>query len=214
MYTVQDCQEHWRKVLILPSLLTRADILALVLALRCSVDREKALHPFVLDTETSLFGSPGAIKRAISVLPSPVSVLAYSGTANWLSDCSSLGKVMVVDPVVNPEYDLAALPSHQDQWLRSEVLRKVRRRPLLTREDSLSELLREAHTVSLLELAWLQGLPPALRLTCPLLCYKTAQTLSHSPLPTLTLREPWKRLQPWPNRESILASLFSEFLLD
>ena len=168
----------------------------------------------MLDTETSIFGNPDSIKRGIAALSAPVSILAYGGTANWLSGLPSIGKLLIVDPITVPEYDLAALPSFQDQYFRSEILRKVRRPPLSSHESSLARLLTEASTVSLLELAYLHGLPPSLALSPTTICYKTAACMSEKLAEALTLREPYRRLQPWPSREAILASLMAEFLVD
>lgn len=167
----------------------------------------------MLDTETSIFGSSDSIKRGIAALSAPVSILAYGGTANWLSGLPSIGKLLIVDPITVPEYDLAALPSYQDQYFRSEILRKVCHFPLSSHESSLARLLRESSTVSLLELAYLQGLPPSLALSTATICYKTAACIGEKRIETLTLKEPYRHFQPWPSREAILASLMSEFLL-
>lgn len=214
IYTVEECEEGWKQVLVLPSLLGKADIGRLVRALRWGICRGKKLQAFVVDTGTSVFGSPQTIGRGVAALPAPVPVLAYGGCANWLSGFPNVGKVLIVDPVPEPEYDLAALPSFQDQYFRSEILRKVRRPPLSSHESSLSQLLTEACSVSLLELAHLQGLPPALSLNVPALCYRTAHCLSAQSFETLTLREPYRRLQPWPSREDIVACLMEELLAE
>ena len=213
VYTLEGCDPQWKAVLVLPSPISDVDIYQLALSLRYAPHSLHHLYPFVLDTETSLFGHPDEIYRGVSSLPPPVSVLAIGGAANWLSPVPSLHRVVIVDPVYDPAYDLAALPSYVDQRLKSVALRKVRKRLDRGRDVELAAAMVEASAASLLELATLQGLPPVLGLSVPHIVYKTAGSFSsRANTSVLEVCEPYRLLHPAPTREHLLARLLSQFI--
>lgn len=211
LYSLEECDPQWHSVLILPSSIFPLDVYRLAVILRSVLHSERQFQPFVLDTETSLFSAADEVHRGVSAMPSPFSIVAVGGAVNWLSQEHTPQRVIVVDPIADPGRDLAALPSYWDQLLKSRAFSRMRRRLEGDRDEELAKVLRESAAASILELAHMQGIPPALSLSVPHVFYKTANCVPSSRASScLEIAEPFKRLQPAPSREHFLARLLRD----